>query len=296
MQQLHQKYLIFPLILTLAFSTISCSESRSTQCQKVKDIVNREVERSEDVDSEAEAGEEVLQSANLIEERANEIEVLEVQDQTLQDLKLRLATNLRELSHTTQELAKIPTEDGINVFANLEIIEEIAVRQEKAANQLESTIKELDSYCATGELPAAKIPSAAATTSPEAAPVPTPTETPVAKLEPDSFSLGLDKAMSAAVIAQSAIAKDDWDLVANQWQIAIELMKTVPGSNPNYAKSQQKITEYQRNLAIAKQQSQSALNQSNSTQEQTSFKRTSIAPQSNPENSSTASNLVPIHP
>lgn len=59
--------------------------------------------------------------------------------------------------------------------------------------------------------------------------------------------------MGAAVIAQSASSNEDWNLVGSQWEKAIALLKAVPKSNPNYAMTQKKIVEYQKNLTIAEQ-------------------------------------------
>ena len=81
-----------------------------------------------------------------------------------------------------------------------------------------------------------------------ASPTPSPTT------QPERFQDGLDAGMSAATITQSAQSKDDWKLVVNRWQSAIALLKTVPKSSPNYAKAQQKIAEYQRNLGYAQKQ------------------------------------------
>jgi hypothetical protein len=60
--------------------------------------------------------------------------------------------------------------------------------------------------------------------------------------------------MDAATITQSAASRDDWKLVVSKWQQAIALLKTVPPSHPKKGLAQQKIGEYQRNLAYAKQQ------------------------------------------
>lgn len=81
-----------------------------------------------------------------------------------------------------------------------------------------------------------------------ASPTPSPTT------QPERFQDGLDAGMSAATLTQSALAKDDWNLVVSRWRSAIDLLKTVPKSSPNYAKAQQKISEYQRNLAYAQKQ------------------------------------------
>jgi predicted aspartyl protease len=70
----------------------------------------------------------------------------------------------------------------------------------------------------------------------------------------DSFQLAVERASSAYTIGQSAQSRDDWRLVANRWQQAIELMKTVPSSNPRRTQVQQKLTEYQQNLAYAQRQ------------------------------------------
>lgn len=64
----------------------------------------------------------------------------------------------------------------------------------------------------------------------------------------------LDTGMGAAVITQSAQSQDDWNLVVNRWQTALNLLKAVPSSSPDYAIAQKKIAEYQRNLAYAQQQ------------------------------------------
>jgi protein-disulfide isomerase len=95
-------------------------------------------------------------------------------------------------------------------------------------------------------------PSTAPTPSPGASQVSSPSASPTP--QSDRFQDGLDTAVSAATIAQSAQSKEDWSLVVNRWQSAINLLKSVPKSSPNHATAQKKIAEYQRNLAYAQQQ------------------------------------------
>jgi hypothetical protein len=97
--------------------------------------------------------------------------------------------------------------------------------------------------------PQLTVPRPSAVASKAAPPTPSPTT------QPERFQDGLDAGMSAATITQSAQSKDDWNLVISRWQSAIALLKTIPKSSPNYAKAQQKIAEYQRNLAYAQKQS-----------------------------------------
>lgn len=73
-----------------------------------------------------------------------------------------------------------------------------------------------------------------------------------------AYAQALDRAKSAAGIAQSAQSKDDWQLVTNRWQQAIDLMKTVPQSSKEYSQAQQKLKDYRRALAQAQQQANRA--------------------------------------
>lgn len=98
--------------------------------------------------------------------------------------------------------------------------------------------------------------------SPSAAPAtgsPTPATMSGKDVESDSsqlnqYELALDKAYSAFSISQSAQSSDDWNLVVKQWSDAISLLKAVPTTNPDKVLAKKKITEYQRNLAYARQQ------------------------------------------
>jgi len=62
------------------------------------------------------------------------------------------------------------------------------------------------------------------------------------------FQEALNLANSATNLAKSAKSETDWKAVANQLNKAIELMKSVPKTDPNYKISQQKTVEYQKNL------------------------------------------------
>ncbi|MEH2464885.1 retropepsin-like aspartic protease family protein [Nostoc sp.] len=88
----------------------------------------------------------------------------------------------------------------------------------------------------------------------------TPTATPEAQplepseSEPSLFEMGLDKAVGAWSISQSAQSPGDWTLVANQYQDAIALMQRVRRQSPEFVIAQTKITEYRRQIKYAKQQ------------------------------------------
>lgn len=75
----------------------------------------------------------------------------------------------------------------------------------------------------------------------------------VATAQPgQAFRLAVNRAMSAAELTQRATSKEEWLVVLNWWKEAIDLMRIVPRTNPNYAIAQEKIGEYQRNLEYAR--------------------------------------------
>ncbi|MBD2664163.1 hypothetical protein B6N60_03792 [Richelia sinica FACHB-800] len=78
-----------------------------------------------------------------------------------------------------------------------------------------------------------------------------PSSSPEIAPSTDNFRLAVNEAMGAAKLTQSAKSPDEWQEVVNQWQKAIDMMKSVPASSQNYALAQTKITEYQKNLNYA---------------------------------------------
>lgn len=70
--------------------------------------------------------------------------------------------------------------------------------------------------------------------------------------KPDTFPNAIDVATGAISISQSAASREDWKLAATQWQQAINLLKQVPATSPNYSKAQQRVPQYQRFMAEAK--------------------------------------------
>lgn len=72
----------------------------------------------------------------------------------------------------------------------------------------------------------------------------------------DPFPQAIDRASSAFTLSRSAQSKDDWRLVANRWQQAIDLMAAVPVSSTHYAQAQAKVAEYRQNFNHAQQQAE----------------------------------------
>lgn len=69
----------------------------------------------------------------------------------------------------------------------------------------------------------------------------------------DPLPLAVDKAQSAAKLAQTARTPEEWDAVVLEWMQAIAAMQSVPAASPKRVFAQKKVAEYQQNLAVAQQ-------------------------------------------
>jgi len=67
------------------------------------------------------------------------------------------------------------------------------------------------------------------------------------------FRDAVNAAQNAANLAQTASTGAEWQAVADSWAKAIDLMKQVPESDPNYPTAQQKAVDYLPNLEYAQQ-------------------------------------------
>jgi predicted aspartyl protease len=110
-------------------------------------------------------------------------------------------------------------------------------------------------------------PPASNVTSPSPAMMSTPSSTPVSAIpavQPslmaaqstvDTYSQAVNTATAARSISQSAITKEDWSLVANQWQDAVRLAQAVPQASSNYPLAARLLPQYQQSLSQARQKS-----------------------------------------
>lgn len=67
----------------------------------------------------------------------------------------------------------------------------------------------------------------------------------------EPFRWAVNRAVSAAELTQKANSVEEWKMVAQWWQEAIELMREVPSSYARYNVAQARIPEYERNLQYA---------------------------------------------
>ncbi len=125
-----------------------------------------------------------------------------------------------------------------------------------------STLTLLNSACSNSEADTVSSPTPTQAASPVSTPSASPSPKPQASNpqpspspKSDTYAEAIDVATSAVTISQSAVSREDWKLVANRWQEAIQLLKAVPASSQHHATAQQKLSQYQNLLADAKQRS-----------------------------------------
>ncbi|EDX87839.1 hypothetical protein S7335_5550 [Synechococcus sp. PCC 7335] len=63
----------------------------------------------------------------------------------------------------------------------------------------------------------------------------------------DAYQLGIELAVSADTLSQSAISPDDWNLVLSRWTRAADQLKQVTADSEHYPSAQQKIADYTHN-------------------------------------------------
>ncbi|KAB8335681.1 hypothetical protein SD80_005190 [Scytonema tolypothrichoides VB-61278] len=93
-----------------------------------------------------------------------------------------------------------------------------------------------------------------------ASPQPQATMQPTREISVSYFEQGLDKAVGALSISQSAKSTEDWNLVAIQLADAIALMRKVPVDSPDFTNAQAKILDYQPHLKDAIQKATRPVN------------------------------------
>lgn len=97
---------------------------------------------------------------------------------------------------------------------------------------------------------------------------------------PPYFRNAVNHGMEAANLSQNAKNTQEWEKVAQKWNLALTQMKNVPVTDPNYDTAQKKVVEYQLNLeTILAQNPQIKLAQQTPNPEQPHNKNIPITPE-----------------
>jgi clan AA aspartic protease (TIGR02281 family) len=105
----------------------------------------------------------------------------------------------------------------------------------------------------TPEVSASAVPVASESPSPAASPADMATLD--ANIANDRYQDALNTASAARAVSETALAKEDWSLVADRWQESIAQLKLVPKKSINYPLAMKILPQFQQNLANARQKS-----------------------------------------
>jgi clan AA aspartic protease (TIGR02281 family) len=102
----------------------------------------------------------------------------------------------------------------------------------------------------TPEVSAPPAPVASASPSPAASPADTAVLN--ANIANDRYKEALNIAAAARAVSETALAKEDWSLVADRWQESISQLKAVPKNSINYPLAMKILPQFQQNLSHAR--------------------------------------------
>jgi clan AA aspartic protease (TIGR02281 family) len=125
-------------------------------------------------------------------------------------------------------------------------------------NRIEMLITAMMLLSACGTTTPAPTPevstSPVASTSPPS-PVASPTDTAAlnASIANDRYKDALNIAAAARAVSETALAKEDWSLVADRWQESISQLKAIPKNSINYPLAMKILPQFQQNLSYARQ-------------------------------------------
>jgi clan AA aspartic protease (TIGR02281 family) len=114
---------------------------------------------------------------------------------------------------------------------------------------------------ACGTTTPAPTPEVSASPTPLASSSPSPVTTPIdtaalnASIANDRYQDALNTAAAARAVSETAMAKEDWSLVADRWQESISQLKAVPKNSINYPLAMKILPQFQQNLSYARQKS-----------------------------------------
>jgi clan AA aspartic protease (TIGR02281 family) len=74
-----------------------------------------------------------------------------------------------------------------------------------------------------------------------------------ANIANDRYQDALNIAAAARAVSETALAKEDWSLVADRWQESITQLKAIPKNSINYPLAMKILPQFQQNLSYARQ-------------------------------------------
>ena len=143
MHFLTRYFVLFPLTLVFSFLTVSCSESKSSQCDKIIKVNNEVVSQTKAV---ANGGQSIdpkaaLQVADSMEKASQHMKSIRVSDTKLKGYQSRFMNMYRDTSKATREfVAAFEKKDR-------PAVETALTKLQKATSPEKQLVEEINTYC-----------------------------------------------------------------------------------------------------------------------------------------------------
>ncbi len=143
MHFLTRYFVLFPLTLALSLLTVSCSESKTSQCDKIIKVNNEVVSQTKAV---ANGGRSIdpkaaLQVADAMEKASQQMKSIRVSDTKLKDYQSRFINMYGDTSKATREfVAAFEKKDR-------PAVEKALTKLQKATSPEKQLVEEINSYC-----------------------------------------------------------------------------------------------------------------------------------------------------
>ena len=135
-------------VITLFLAITACGESRSVQCDKIGGILNSTATQLMTASGTAEG---FSQGAVLEDQAAADLEVLELGDKKLSNMRSHLAAAYRSNAVASREMDAIAGADG-TVISNTGN-NDVVARFEQANQEFSSIFTATQTYCNGGDVP-----------------------------------------------------------------------------------------------------------------------------------------------
>ena len=98
-------FVLLPLTAAISLLTVSCSESKVSQCNKIIKVANEAVTKAKSVTNGGQASDPkaMLEAANAMEKASKEMEAINVKDQKLKDYQTGFIKMYRDTSKATRD-------------------------------------------------------------------------------------------------------------------------------------------------------------------------------------------------
>ena len=142
MQFQTKSFVLVTLTAALSFLTVSCSESKVSQCNKIIKVANKAVTEAKSITNGGQASDPkaMLKAADAMEKASKEMEGIRVRDEKLQDYQGRFVIMYRDTSKSTRDFVTAYGKDRSAAEAAL-------VTLQKATAPEKQLVDDINNYC-----------------------------------------------------------------------------------------------------------------------------------------------------